>query len=209
MASRKALYHFLALAVVAVWGVTFVCTKTLIGAGMHPAAIFFIRFSLAYVGIWILTLTGKGKTRLFCDNWKDELMCLFLGVTGGSLYFLTENTALAYTQAANVAFLVCVAPVFTAIFTLFGKKFLRGRFADGLKMTRQERQQAIEKLEKEMREANGYGDDISEDTMRQWYYDDMNEDYDMERDNLDEYIRRAGFTVPGASGYTETEYFQM
>ena len=132
MASRKALYHLLALAVVAVWGVTFVCTKTLIGAGMHPAAIFFIRFSLAYVGIWILTLTGKGKTRLFCDNWKDELMCLFLGVTGGSLYFLTENTALAYTQAANVAFLVCVAPVFTAIFTLFGKKFLRGRFADGL-----------------------------------------------------------------------------
>ena len=132
MASRKALYHLLALAVVAVWGVTFVCTKTLIGAGMHPAAIFFIRFSLAYVGILILTLTGKGKTRLFCDNWKDELMCLFLGVTGGSLYFLTENTALAYTQAANVAFLVCVAPVFTAIFTLFGKKFLRGRFADGL-----------------------------------------------------------------------------
>lgn len=28
-------------------------------------------------------------------------------------------------------------------------------------------------------------------------------------DNLDEYIRRAGFTVPGASGYTETDYFQM
>ena len=42
--------------------------------------------------------------------------------------------------------------------------------------------------QKEMREINGYGDDISEDTMRQWYYDDMNEDYDMERDNLDEYI---------------------
>ena len=28
--------------------------------------------------------------------------------------------------------------------------------------------------QKEMREINGYGDDISEDTMRQWYYDDMN-----------------------------------
>lgn len=28
-------------------------------------------------------------------------------------------------------------------------------------------------------------------------------------ENLDEYIRRAGFTVPGASGYTETDYFQM
>lgn len=132
MASRKALYHLLALAVVAVWGVTFVCTKTLIGAGMHPAAIFVVRFSLAYAGILLLTLTGKGKKRLFSDNWKDELMFLFLGVSGGSFYFLTENTALAYTQAANVAFLVCVAPVFTAIFTLVGKKFMKGRFADGL-----------------------------------------------------------------------------
>ena len=31
-------YHLLALAVVAIWGVTFVCTKVLIGAGMDPAA---------------------------------------------------------------------------------------------------------------------------------------------------------------------------
>ena len=32
-------YHFLAILVVAIWGVTFVCTKVLIGAGMAPAAI--------------------------------------------------------------------------------------------------------------------------------------------------------------------------
>ena len=126
-ASSIFFYHLLALAVVAVWGVTFVCTKTLIGAGMHPAAIFVVRFVLAYAGIWILTLAGGGRPRLMSDNWKDELMFLFLGVTGGSFYFLTENTALAYTQAANVAFLVCVAPVFTAIFTLIGKKLMRGR----------------------------------------------------------------------------------
>ncbi len=99
---------------------------------MHPAAIFVVRFVLAYAGIWILTLAGGGRPRLMSDSWKDELMFLFLGVTGGSFYFLTENTALAYTQAANVAFLVCVAPVFTAIFTLIGKKLMRGRFADGL-----------------------------------------------------------------------------
>ena len=132
MPSKKVLYHLLALAVVAVWGVTFVCTKTLISAGMHPAAIFAVRFSMAYLGIWLLCLTGKDKVRLFSNSWKDELMFLFLGITGGSFYFLTENTALAYTQAGNVAFLVCVAPVFTAIFTLIGRKVLRGRFADGL-----------------------------------------------------------------------------
>ena len=137
MPSKRFFYHFLALAVVAVWGVTFVCTKTLITAGMDPAAIFAIRFIMAYLGIWVLDLiNSRGKVRLFSDNWKDEAVFLFLGITGGSFYFLTENTALAYTQAGNVAFLVCVAPVFTAIFTLIGRRFLKGRFADGLENVR-------------------------------------------------------------------------
>jgi drug/metabolite transporter (DMT)-like permease len=137
MPTKRIFYHLLALAVVAVWGVTFVCTKTLITAGMDPAAIFAIRFIMAYLGIWVLDLvSSRGKVRLFSDNWKDEAMFLFLGITGGSFYFLTENTALAYTQAGNVAFLVCVAPVFTAIFTLIGRRFLKGRFADGLENVR-------------------------------------------------------------------------
>lgn len=136
MKSKRLWYHILALAVVAVWGVTFVCTKTLIGAGMDPAAIFVIRFVMAYLGIWVLDICGPGKVRILSDGWKDELVFLFLGVTGGSMYFLTENTALAYTQAANVAFLVCVAPVFTAIFTLIGRKVLKGRFAEGLEDVR-------------------------------------------------------------------------
>ena len=133
MPTKRIFYHLLALAVVAVWGVTFVCTKALITAGMDPAAIFAIRFIMAYLGIWVLDLvSSRGKVRLFSGNWKDEAVFLFLGITGGSFYFLTENTALAYTQAGNVAFLVCVAPVFTAIFTLITRRFLKGRFADGL-----------------------------------------------------------------------------
>ena len=137
MPTKRIFYHLLALAVVAVWGVTFVCTKTLITAGMDPAAIFAIRFIMAYLGIWVLDLVSSGgKVRLFSDNWKDEAMFLFLGITGGSFYFLTENTALAYTQAGNVAFLVCVAPVITAIFTLIGRRFMKGRFADGLENVR-------------------------------------------------------------------------
>ena len=136
MSRNKFVFHLLALAVVAVWGVTFVCTKTLITAGMHPAAIFVIRFTMAYLGIWVLDLAGRQKTRLFSDRWKDEAVFVFLGVTGGSFYFLTENTALAYTQAGNVAFLVCVAPVFTALLTLVGKRFMKGRFAGGLEDVR-------------------------------------------------------------------------
>lgn len=123
-------YHLLALAVVAVWGVTFVCTKVLIQAGMHPVAIFFVRFLLAYAGIWMYIFLSKGDRRLWY-GWKEEAAFLLLGVTGGSLYFLTENLALAYTQATNVAFLVCAAPLFTAIFTLIYKRFGTKRFADG------------------------------------------------------------------------------
>lgn len=124
-------YHILALIVVAIWGVTFVSTKVLIAAGMHPLAIFFVRFVIAYMGIWAyIGLTGQSRKLWF--GWKEEAVFLLLGVTGGSFYFLTENTALAYTQATNVAFLVCSAPLFTALFTLLIKRYGKGRFADGL-----------------------------------------------------------------------------
>ena len=128
-------YHLLALAIVAVWGVTFVSTRVLIVAGMHPVAIFFIRFVLAYAGIWLyIWIAGKEKRLWY--GWKEEVVFLVLGVSGGSFYCLTENTALAYTQASNVAFLVCSAPLFTAIFTLIYRRFGKGRFASGLENVR-------------------------------------------------------------------------
>ena len=117
------------------WGVTFVCTKVLIGAGMHPAAIFVIRFTLAYLGIWLYILITNKSKRLW-HGWKEELVFLVLGITGGSFYFLTENTALANTQATNVAFLVCSAPLFTAILTLIYKHFGKDRFARSLETIR-------------------------------------------------------------------------
>lgn len=128
-------YHLLALAVVAVWGVTFVCTKVLIGAGMHPVGIFFIRFVMAYAGIWVYTGLSRSSAKLWY-GWKEELVFLVLGISGGSFYFLTENTALALTQASNVAFLVCSAPLFTAIFTLIYKRWGKDRFARGLEPIR-------------------------------------------------------------------------
>ena len=131
-------YHALALLVVAIWGVTFVCTKVLISAGLMPAQIFAIRFVLAYAGIWALCLVrrkgedGRQAVKLFSKSALDEAIFVFLGITGGSFYFLTENTALAYTQACNVSFLVCSAPLFTALFTLVFKRFSHGRIARGL-----------------------------------------------------------------------------
>ena len=41
---------------------------------------------------------------------------------------------------------------------------------------------------KETLEINEYGDDVTEDDMRRWYWDDINDMYFSERDNLDEQI---------------------
>ena len=42
-------------------------------------------------------------------------MLVLAGVMGGSLYFWSENTALQYTMASNVSFIVCTTPLVTAI----------------------------------------------------------------------------------------------
>ena len=38
-----------------------------------------------------------------------------LGITGGSMYFLLENTALVYTQASNVAIIIASTPLLTTL----------------------------------------------------------------------------------------------
>lgn len=99
-----------ALVIIVIWGCTFVQTKVLINAGLRPDEIFLFRFVVAY--LLILPLSGK---RLFMDKWHDEMLALSLGVTGGSLYFLTENYALAYGYCSNVALIVCLTPLVTAL----------------------------------------------------------------------------------------------
>ena len=111
-------YHILALITIIIWGVTFVSTKVLINSGLTPEEIFFYRFLLAY--ICILPLSFK---KHWANNIKDELLLLLCGLTGGSIYFLTENTALGITMASNVSLLICTAPIFTALLSkLFYKE---------------------------------------------------------------------------------------
>jgi len=136
VARSKFFYHLLAFAVVAIWGVTFICTKVLISAGLQPAEIFAIRFALAYIGIWGFSLAQRDSRRLWSRGWKDEAMFVFLGVSGGSFYFLTENTALAYTQASNVAFLVCSAPLITALLSLLYRRLRQDRFSAAMEDVR-------------------------------------------------------------------------
>ncbi len=136
MPGKTVLYHFLALLVVAIWGVTFISTKVLINNGLQPSQIFTIRFIMAYAGIWALELAGKGKPRLWSGSLRDEAVFAFLGISGGSMYFLAENSALAYTQASNVAFIVSTAPLLTILLTLAFRRLFKGDFATALEPVR-------------------------------------------------------------------------
>ena len=86
----------------AIWGSTFVFTKMLLLNGLSPAQIFTFRFIIAYV-----LLLAVCHRQWLSDTWRDELVMLALGITGGSLYFLAENAAMLYTTATNTSLIVC------------------------------------------------------------------------------------------------------
>ena len=103
-------YHLAALFTVTVWGATFVSTKVLIANSLTPAEIFLLRFAMAYVCI-----LPFARGRMWAAGLRDELLLAAAGLSGGSLYFLTENVALEYAPASNVSLIVCTAPVWTAV----------------------------------------------------------------------------------------------
>lgn len=113
-------YHILALCIVMVWGTTFVSTKILLLSGLNPQEIFFYRFSLAY-----LLLLAYSHKKFRTQSPKDELKMLGAGIGGGSLYFFTENTALEYTATTNIALILCIAPLLTALLLRFFYRELR------------------------------------------------------------------------------------
>jgi len=102
--------HILAISISVLWGTTFVSSKVLINHGLLPSQIMFLRFVLAY--FCMLAIAGR---RLFANSFKDEILLAGLGLAGGSLYFMAENTALQFTQACNVSILISLTPLFTSL----------------------------------------------------------------------------------------------
>ncbi len=103
-------YHLVAFVTVAIWGTTFVSTKVLMLNGLSPAQIFTLRFTIAYV--LMLCLNHR---RIFSDSWRDEAKMALLGITGGSLYFLSENEAMNFTTTTNTSLIVCSCPLFATL----------------------------------------------------------------------------------------------
>lgn len=78
--------------------------------GMTPAEIMFYRFLIAYLALKLYKPTFR-----LPESWRDEALFAAAGLTGGSLYFLTENMALQITLASNVALLLATAPILTVL----------------------------------------------------------------------------------------------
>ena len=104
------IYHLVAFATVAIWGCTFVSTKVLMLNGLSPAQIVTLRFLIAYV-----MMLAVYHSRLWADSWRDELKMMLLGISGGSLYFLSENEAMNFTSTTNTSLIVCSCPLFATL----------------------------------------------------------------------------------------------
>lgn len=100
--------YLFALFTIIVWGSTFISSKKLL-VFYTPAQIMLTRFLLAYCALWLL------RPRKLTLSLRQEALFLLLGLTGCSIYFYTENTALTYTLASNVSIIVAAAPIFTAV----------------------------------------------------------------------------------------------
>ena len=111
--SSKFWIHFLAAVVVLIWGCTFINSKVLLNHGMEAHEIYALRFLFAYVCILFIS-----PRKLWSDSWQDELRMFVLGITGGTLYFITENEAVRIGYVNNVSFIVCTAPMVTTLLAL-------------------------------------------------------------------------------------------
>ena len=113
-------YHLLAILTIAIWGVTFVNTKVLLMHGLQPMEIFLLRFIVAYLCIWLIS-----PKKILSQSWGDEVLFFILGLVGGTIYFVAENTALGHTYVNNVAFIVCTAPLITMLLAILFVKSVR------------------------------------------------------------------------------------
>lgn len=106
---KRAAGHVLALFTITVWGTTFVATKTLLNH-YDALQIMLMRFFIAWVVLFLFTRKIEKPKGI-----KDELGIFVLSLSGITVYYYFENTALTYTLSANVSIILAAAPVFTAI----------------------------------------------------------------------------------------------
>ena len=98
----------MAAVAVLVWGVTFVNTKALL-VSFSALEIQVLRFAIAYAALWAIRPSFDRVEK------GDEKLFALMGLAGVAVYQLLENCAIHYTNASNVAILVSICPVATAL----------------------------------------------------------------------------------------------
>ena len=106
-----AFWHILAIGTIAFWGTSFVSTKVLLNHGFSAVQIFTLRFVVTY-----LLLLAISHKQFRCKEWHHELILFICGLTGCTLYFWAENTALSLSPSSNVSLIVCTNPLLIMIF---------------------------------------------------------------------------------------------
>ena len=112
----------MALFVSFVWGTTFISSKLLLEQ-FHPIEIVIFRFLIAWFILFLLS-----PKPLFPKSVKSELPFLFAGLTGLTIYYLFENTALTFTLASNCGVVMSTAPMFTALALWVTRRSARPRW---------------------------------------------------------------------------------
>ena len=106
---RLWLGHAAALVTICGWGLTFVAVTALLRS-FTPFELPIFRFILAVIALYLIYPKRMKKTNL-----RQELLFAGAGLTGVTLYFITENFALLHTSVPNVSVIVAVAPMFTIL----------------------------------------------------------------------------------------------
>ena len=108
MEKKNVFGYFLASITIFFWGITFVCTKSLLN-DFSALEILFYRFIAAYFGLWIM------RPKWIKIDRQDNILFALAGLSGVVLYQFSENIAINFTNASNVSVIVSICPLFTAL----------------------------------------------------------------------------------------------
>jgi drug/metabolite transporter (DMT)-like permease len=97
--------------VTALWGLSFVSTKTLLGH-IAPIQVAFLRHLLATCSIWLAVAFARPPLRVHESDLPRMVAASLIGIP---VYFYFENTALLYIPAALASIVTASSPAMTAV----------------------------------------------------------------------------------------------
>jgi len=100
-----------AVTVVFIWGLTFIASKVLLEI-LLPAEVLFFRMLVGF-----LALSLFSPKPLLWQGLKNELSLFIAGFFGIALYFICENYALTFSDAATVSIIISASPMITGLLT--------------------------------------------------------------------------------------------